>query len=519
MKKCIYILLLCFCIAIGARYVFFSLVTKNLEIKNYTDISSPANITPDYSNTVIPPNIAPLNFIIQEPGTQYFVNIRSEQGNEIKVLSKKSKIIIPQKKWSKLLKQNSGSELIFDIYIKNNDDKWDRYPSIKNTIAKESIDPYLVYRFMTPSSYHPKKMNIHQRNLENYDETIVLDSQSYGDGCVNCHTFVNNKPDKMLLGVRSLKYGSATLYVENGKATKLGTKIGYTSWHPSGKLATYSINKVTQFFHRARTETHEVLDYDSGILYYMADNSEVRKSIHLMDKRQLETYPSWSPDGKYLYYSQAPMLWPDPKHVNVDIYYEHIKYSLMRISYDIDNDQWGQPETVLSSKDAGGRSILLPRISPDGRFLLFCMAEYGCFPVYQPSSDLYMMDMQTGKYEKLNINSNFSESWHSWSSNSRWIAFSSKRKGGVLTRLFLSYIDESGRAYKAFIFPQKDPAYYDSLVKVYSVPELITGPVQVSRRDLRRATLSSEKVQIDLPITGATPKLQDPGPWRQPTFE
>ena len=180
----------------------------------------------------------------------------------------------------------------------------------------------------------------------------------------------------------------------------------------------------------------------------------------------------------------------------------------MRISYDIDKDQWGSLETVLSA-DQTGLSILLPRISPDGRYLLFCMCKYGCFPIYIQDSDLYMMDLEPGKYSKLTeANSQYSESWHSWSSNSRWFAFSSRRQGGIFTRTYLSHVDKSGKAHKPFVLPQKDPDFYNSFLKTYSVPELITAPVDVSSRTLARAVKSDDKIDVFLPITGATPKDQ-----------
>ena len=140
-------------------------------------------------------------------------------------------------------------------------------------------------------------------------------------------------------------------------------------------------------------------------------------------------------------------------------------------------------ETVLSAAQTG-LSILLPRVSPDGRFLLFCMSQYGCFPVYQPTSDLYLMDLQTGKYRKASVNSEYAESWHSWSSNSRWIVFSSKRQGGLFTRPFLSYVDANGETHKPFVLPQKHPSFYESCYRVYSVPELIAGPVTVDSEAL-----------------------------------
>lgn len=185
--------------------------------------------------------------------------------------------------------------------------------------------------------------------------------------------------------------------------------------------------------------------------------------------------------------------------------YDKVKYDLMRISYDITTDKWGQLETVLGAGETG-KSILLPRISPDGRFLLFCMCDYGCFPALQPSSDLYLMDLNTSQYRKLPVNSELSESWHSWSSNSRWIAFSSKRDDGIFTRLYLCYIDSQGNAQKPFVVPQKDPAYYDSLRQMYNVPELITGPVKVSSRALVKAARSSKAIKVTTPISGATVK-------------
>jgi hypothetical protein len=140
------------------------------------------------------------------------------------------------------------------------------------------------------------------------------------------------------------------------------------------------------------------------------------------------------------------------------------------------------------------------------------MCDYGCFPVYQPSSDLYIMDLeaaqQTGeyKYHRLDINSDKSESWHSWSSNSRWIVFSSKRNSGVFTRTYIAYVDKNGKVHKPIRLPQKDPAYYESCLWTYSVPELVTEPVRITKEKLGRVVRSSRKIPIEMPITMATPK-------------
>jgi hypothetical protein len=509
-KPYIYTILAC---AAAIAILYFATNKGAVTIENYSHINRAPSIRPDYTETVIPPNIAPLNFIVLEPGTRYLVKIYSSAGEQIDVFSRTGKIKIPLRQWRSLLNNNRGKQLYFDIYVKSKDGLWSRYKTITNSVANEDVDGYLVYRFIKPLFNWWYSIGVYQRNLENYENRVVLHGKSFSNGCLNCHTFLNNKPERMTLGIRSATYGSATLLASDGKARKIGAKWGYTAWHPSGRLATYSMNKVQMFFHKTTEEIRDVVDLDSALCYYLVDSQKIKTAPGISEKDRLETYPTWSPDGQYLYFCSAPILWEDRNKLPPERYAE-VKYDLRRISYNVDSDKWGQPETVLSAKKTN-MSILLPRISPDGRFLVFCMCDYGCFPVYQPSSDLYLMDLKSGKYDKLPINSKYSESWHSFSSNSRWLAFSSKRRDGLFTRTYFSYIDENGRGYKPFILPQKNPAYYDSLLQAYSVPELVTSRVEVSKVALARAARGPAEIAPDIPLTGATIKAgYTEDPWR-----
>ncbi len=486
-------------------------------IGEYNQADRDPKIRPDYRDIVIPPNIAALNFLIEEQGTGYCVKIHSKQAPAIEVFSKTPKIIIPQNRWRQLLSKNKGQDLYFDIFVKNQNQQWRRFSTITNKIAAEEIDGYLVYRKFYAVHNQWGRMGIYQRNISNYDESLILDNTYFRRGCVNCHSFCNNRTNKMLIGFRSKVYGSSALLVNDKAVGKIGSKLGYTAWHPSGRMAVYSVNRVAQFFRSARSEIRDVLDLDSMLAYYLVDSAEIKTTPQISVKERLETYPAWSPDGKWLYFSSAEIPWSDLEKLPPDGY-EEVKYDLMRISYDIDSDKWGQLETVLSAKDSG-YSILEPRISPDGRWLLFCMCDYGPFPVYQQSSDLYLLDLkaakETGRYEyqKLEINSDQSESWHSWSSNSRWIAFSSKRDYGVFTRSYISYIDETGKAYKPILLPQKDPEFYDSCLNTYSVPEFITEPVRVTKEKLGRVVRGSGELAVKIPVTMATP-VADKEPWQ-----
>lgn len=464
------------------------------------------NIAPDYAGIVVPPNIAPLNFVVLEPGRKYQVRIHSVASEAIEVASRTGEIAIPQSRWRDLLAHNVGRELLVDVYVKTRTGVWNRYQTIVNTIAREKIDPYLVYRYMTPSSYFPKPMRICQRNIESFDEKDVLDAESFENGCAHCHSFIDNRPDKILIGMRSTSLASATLYGHDGRIDKIGAKFGYTAWHPSGKIVAYSVNDVRQFFHQAGTEIHDVVDLDSAIFYYDVEEARIKVAPAIADKKRLETYPAWTPDGETLYFCSAPLLWADVETAPPARYRE-VKYDLMRVSYDIATDRWGPLETVLSAADTG-LSILLPRVSPDGRFLLFCMAQYGCFPVYQPTSDLYLMDLQTGAYRKAPINSEHADAWHSWSSNSRWIVFSSKREEGSFTRAFICHVDADGQMGKPFLLPQRSPSFYDSCYCVYNMPELVNGPVPVDTEMLVRAIVGSAQIHVDS-VSGATPEAND----------
>lgn len=469
------------------------------------------HIEPDYAGTVIPPNIAPLNFVVTEPGTGYCVRLKGKSGESIEVSSREGRMIFPEKPWRQLLGAHKGTDLTFDIHVKDQQGTWQRFETMTVTVAAEEIDPYLAYRSIGPLYNWYENVGIYQRDLSSFECSAILHGESYGGGCVNCHTFHNYKTDRMFIGVRDNVYESATLLIDGKHVSKIGTRFGYTSWHPSGKLAVYSINKVRLFFHDTEPEVRDVVDLDSALNIYDVRTQTVKSHPSIAQKDRLETYPTWSPDGKYLYFCSAPILWEDrdtvpPKN------YEKVRYDLCRVSYDLEEDAWGQPETILSA-EAVGKSILLPRISPDGRFLVFCLCDYGCFPVYRADSDLYCIDLQeassNGQYTYhplTQANSDHSESWHSFSSNSRWLVFSSKRDNDVFTRPWFCYIDSTGKAHKPFVLPQKDPTFYETHLKTFNTPEFITEPVKISQRQLARAVRSSQQIQAKLPLTGASPK-------------
>ena len=335
-------------------------------IKKFEQINREARIFPDYSGTTIPPNIAPLNFLIKEPGVAFCARISSRQGEKIEVFNRDGVIEIPQRHWSDLLEKNKGQNLHLDIFVKNKRNQWYRFRPSISLIAEENIDGYAVYRKMYPTHLRVRgQMGIYCRDLSNFEESIILSSMSYKNGCLNCHSFPRNRSDRMLLGVRSPKYGVGTLLFEDGFVRELGAKFGYTSWHPSGLMAVYAVNKIPMFYHSARNETRDTVNLDSFLACYLCEEQKIDVEPELAQKDRLENWPVWSGDGKYLYFCSAPKLWSQNTD-NLPEQYDQVKYDLVRIAYNLETNTWGEIETVLSA-DRIGTSIGMPRCSPDGK--------------------------------------------------------------------------------------------------------------------------------------------------------
>lgn len=464
-------------------------------------------IDPDYSDVVIPPNLAPLNFDILGMSEDCVVKIASKEGRPIEIRSKSGHVNIPSAQWRQLLGANRGNELRFEI-------AWPvaggaiRWQTFTNTIAHEDIDGWMVYRKLNWQfgMYGSGTIGIYQRNLQTFEETEVLhinERASHGPTCMNCHTFIKNKPDTMALNIRMERRNSRPLLLaKNGEVTTVDKTAGLLAWHPSGDLIAFSQNKFVMIFH-TQGGNRDVYDGAGDLFLYSLKSNRITTSPQISRPNQWETWPTWSPDGRYLYFCSAPKATEDR--------FQQIRYSLMRIPYDEKTDTWGELETVLSSS-ATGLSIAQPRISPDGRFLMFNMFPYSSFPSTQPQSDLYLLDLTTRQIQRLDaVNSNRAESWHCWSSNGRWFVFSSKRRDGLLLRPYISYFDADGHAHKPLLVPQKDMSFYDASTKIINLPELITGPVQTSQRQLFDAIFKPShlvKPQLAIPTVepAATPE-------------
>jgi Tol biopolymer transport system component len=253
----------------------------------------------------------------------------------------------------------------------------------------------------------------------------------------------------------------------------------YPTWHPWLPLIVYSTNLTHQSFHSVNPNKVEVFDTQSNLIAYNVKNNEVTNIEN--EETELDCFPFWAPDGKTLYYCSAHFEYTDTIDQGQEfiMHADDVKYNLYKKSFDPKTWQFGPRELVFAA-DSLNKSATLPRISPDGRYLMFTLAEYGIFHIWHHDADLWMMDLQTGQTRNMTeINSSDTESYHSWSSNGRWVVFSSRRYDGNYTRPFIAHIDSKGNGSKPFELPCADPDYHRQFLKCYNIPEFMHGPVSI----------------------------------------
>ena len=460
-------------------------------------------IFPDYCNVTVPYNIAPLNFML--PADEYeecVARVSTPDGNK-QTYGNGVKVQIPEDEWHDMLNVSRGRSLKVEVWGKKNGE-WLSYSPFEIYVAPDAIDEYLSYRLIEPSYVAWTYMEIAQRHLTSFEETqifnneITMNNREKGQ-CINCHSYQNYKTDNMLFHVRLANSG--TVIVNDGKVSRVNLKRDYTissgvypAWHPTEKLIAFSTNLTRQAFHTSNPNKIEVYDLASDMILYDVNTDSV--SIVSNDSTLLEVYPTWSPDGKYLYYCKSVPLPEEMKDKDIRTTYPKIQYNLYRRSFVVATHNFGDEELIYDAASAD-KSVTLPRISPDGRYLLFALGQYGCFHSRHHDADIVCIPMdkyngtvltaETSSPVDLTLvnSAGYSDSYPSWSSNGHWIMLASRRDDDNYSRVYFAYFN-NGKVGKAFLLPQEDPEHNTFLLKSYNRPEFMIEPVKIRVDELSK---------------------------------
>jgi len=168
------------------------------------------------------------------------------------------------------------------------------------------------------------------------------------------------------------------------------------------------------------------------------------------DPTYVQTSAFWSPDGKWLVYSRATARDPYPPGYQRSLYANdpketQIQYDLYRIPFN--GGKGGTPEKIVGASE-NGMSNNFPKVSPDGKWIVFVQCKNGL--LMRPDSKLYIVPFEGGVARPLQSNLPVMNSWHTFSPNGHWLAFSSKSPS-LYTHLYLTHIDEQGNASPAVV--------------------------------------------------------------------
>ena len=449
-------------------------------------------IYPDYIGVTVPADIAPLNFNLPEEYDRVLVRVTGSKGGELKVSGRWADF--PVKKWHRLTEQNAGGVLCFTV-LGRKDGQWTQWRDFILYVSDAPLTDYgIVYRKIAPGYTTYSRIGLYQRDLHSFREDPIIESTLTPGQCVGCHTANATDPSQYMFHLRG-KHG-ATLIQKDGVREWVTTRtdqtignVAYTYWHPGGRWFAGSINPVRQCFWTGDKRTIEVFDLASDVVVMDMNDHSLVVDPRFTTKDYLETSPAFSADGKWLYFCKA-------RAFQVPQLVDSVRYDLMCASFDDETGALGDIETVIPASSEG-KSVSFPRPSYDGRWLMYNLADFSVFPIDHKEADLWLMDLENGETRPIDeVNSAFSESFHNWSSDSRWFLFSSRRDDGLYVQVYLSSIDADGHCTKPFVLPQKNPrAYYHSTLYSFNVPDFTKRKIAFDTHGVYDEVFSDERVQ------------------------
>jgi tetratricopeptide (TPR) repeat protein len=208
-----------------------------------------------------------------------------------------------------------------------------------------------------------------------------------------------------------------------------------------------------------------------GILaWYSKETGKLQPLPGADDTRYVQTNAVWSPDGRFLVFARAEAKAAYAEGSKLaeranDPNETQIRYDLYRIPFD---EGRGGEAVPIAGASANGMSNSFPKISPDGRWVVFVQARNG--QLMRPDGQLYIVPVEGGVARRMRCNTPLMNSWHSFSPNGRWLVFSSKSRSPY-TQMFLTHVDEQGNDTPAVLIENSTAAN-----RAVNIPEFVNIP-------------------------------------------
>jgi Tfp pilus assembly protein PilF len=358
------------------------------------------------------------------------------------------------------------------------------------------------------------------RDLSQPSSTLVLKDMPT---CANCHSFSN---DGKVLGMdmdgpAGDKGAYAIAPIEPRMVITAKQVISWNSFNPKwptfgllarvspdGRYVVTSVNEsmfVTNYMDFRFLQTF----YPTrGVLaFYDRKTGKMALLPGADDPRYVQCNAVWTPDGKRLIFLRAEAMdsapkGPGPVYAN-DPNEPQIKYDLYTIPF---NEGKGGAATPVPGAAANGMSNSFPKVSPDGKWLVWVEARNAL--LMRPDSQLYIMSSAGGTPRRMTCNMSPMNSWHSFSPNGRWLVFSSKARTPY-TQMFLTHIDERGNDSPAVLVPHSTAANRAvNLPEFVNIPPRMLGAIDAPAVDYRRHLILAAEMTRKKNLAGAFQELK-----------
>jgi Tol biopolymer transport system component len=334
--------------------------------------------------------------------------------------------------------------------------------------------------------------------------------------CGNCHSFskdgktfgmdvdyANDKGSYAVLDVErhmTLAPRNIITWADYRKEDKQLTFGLLSQVSPDGRYAVSTVKDRSVFVPMPDLAYSQLFFPIRGILVtYTRETGTFASLPGADDPRYVQSNPNWSPDGKDIVFARSEAYKLRSTDTGAVILTaaqcreflqdgKKFLFDLYRVPF---NDGKGGTAEPLRGASQNGKSNYFARYSPDGKWIVFCKA--GSFMLLQPDSRLFIMPAAGGEAREMRCNRSGMNSWHSWSSNSRWLVFACK-VGSPFTRLCLAHVDQDGNDAPPVILDN-----FTSPTRAANIPEFVhASPDAIDRIEERFIeTLSSNRLGLD----------------------
>jgi len=451
---------------------------------------------------VFPPNLcAPFIEWTDVVNDLWQVTLRvTDTPREWVMLSRTRRWRLPKTVWREIVTHAGASDVVLRVKGVKRAGLWGRSrddvhvsEEVRFRISVDPADNAIVYRLVDPPFLARKTPDTFVRDIRGDEVRPFIRARR--EYCINCHHFssTTGRDGRLAIQVRYLgekptahRTYLAVCDLKTQRVTKTRLPFSsemttFMSWSPDGtKLAT-SANQDVSSLAPFVLDAQNTMQESSDLAVYDVSAGTCVLLEGACEPDVLETFPRWTPDGRSIVYGSAP----PGRHPQMT------RYELKVIPYN--DGRGGEPRSLPGPARAGG-SCIYPRFSPDGKWFSFVRTAAGS--LIKSSSDIWVMPATLdGDPWRLESNvSHAADSWYSWSSNGRWIVFTSKRDDGAFARLYLTHIDDAGHASPAVRLPVMEQPLMS-----FNVPEFVAEVPTLDEQTFFNGLRMEEKsVRVEL---------------------